>query len=66
MVFIDKDGKINENTYIFDGKYMNIPHFISIYIIENDGEKLMIDSPQGSYVRKFLKNLQDFGFIKYY
>ncbi len=61
MVFIEKDGRINENTYLFDGKYINIPHFISVYLIENDGERLMIDSPQGSYVRKFLKNLQDFG-----
>ncbi|MFX1275956.1 MAG: MBL fold metallo-hydrolase [Promethearchaeota archaeon] len=61
MVFINKDGKINESTYLFDGKYMNFPHFISIYIIENDGERMMIDSPQGTYVRKFLKNLQELG-----
>jgi len=61
MVHIDVEGKLNDNTYLFDGKYMNLPHFLSVYIIENNGMQLMIDTPSESYVRKFLKKLQEIG-----
>lgn len=60
MVIIRADGKINENTYLFDGKFMNLPGLLSVYIIENDGIRVMIDSPQESYVRKFLKIIQEY------
>ena len=61
MVVIDSEGKFNENSYLFDGKVMNIPHFLSIYIIENDGLRLMIDTPQEQYTRKFIKKLRENG-----
>ena len=61
MTNIDKEGKFNDNTYIFDGRYMNLSHFLSVYIIENNGMRVMIDTPSESYVRKFLRNLQELG-----
>ncbi len=61
MVIIDAEGKFNENTYLFDGKYMNIPHFLTVYVIENNGVRLMIDTPQETYVRRFLKKLHELG-----
>jgi glyoxylase-like metal-dependent hydrolase (beta-lactamase superfamily II) len=61
MVIIDVEGKLNDNTYLFDGKFLNSPHFLSVYIIENNGMRLMIDTPSESYVRKFLKKLQELG-----
>ena len=59
MVFINNEGKFNENTYLFDGRAMNIPAFLSVYILEKNGERLMIDTPQEQYCRKFLVKLKD-------
>ncbi|MCP4764042.1 MAG: MBL fold metallo-hydrolase [archaeon] len=59
MVITKTDKMINDNTYIFDGKFMNISRFLSVYIIENEGMRIMIDTPQKNYVRKFLKLLQE-------
>lgn len=61
MVFINSEGKFNENTYLFDGRGMNIPKFLSVYVIENEGMRLMIDTPQEQFTRKFIKKLQEFG-----
>ncbi|MFX1315450.1 MAG: MBL fold metallo-hydrolase [Promethearchaeota archaeon] len=59
MVFINTEGKFNENTYLFDGRAMNIPKFLSVYVIENNGIRLMIDTPQEQYCRKFIRKLQE-------
>lgn len=59
MVFINKEGKFNENTHLFDGKIFNTPGVLSVYIIENDGMRMMIDTPAEHYVRKFVKLLQE-------
>ena len=61
MVFIKSEGKFNENTYLFDGRAMNIPNFLSVYIIENNDMRLMVDTPQEQFVRKFLKKIKEFG-----
>ncbi|MFX1393300.1 MAG: MBL fold metallo-hydrolase [Promethearchaeota archaeon] len=61
MVFIKSEGKFNENTYLFDGRVMNIPNFLSVYIIENNGLRLMVDTPQEQFVRRFLKKIKEFG-----
>ena len=61
MVIINSEGKFNENTYLFDGKVMGVPNFLSVYIIENDGLRLMVDTPGELYVRKFIKKLQELG-----
>ena len=60
MVFINYEGKFNENTYLFDGRAMNIPAFLSVYILEKNGERLMIDTPQEQYCRKFIVKLKEF------
>lgn len=61
MVFINIEGKFNENTYLFDGKVFNVSGVLSVYIIENNDMRIMIDTPAEHYVRKFLKELQEFG-----
>jgi len=59
MVRTKADRRVNDNTYLFDGMLLNIPRFLGVYIIENEGMRVMIDTPADFYVRKFLKQLQE-------
>ncbi|GAH86150.1 unnamed protein product, partial [marine sediment metagenome] len=43
-MIINSEGKFNDNYYLIDGMPMGMPKFLSIYIIENDGMRLMIDT----------------------
>ena len=61
MVFINVERKFNENTFLFDGRAMGIPKFLSVYIIERNGVRLMIDTPQEQYCRKFIAKLKESG-----
>ena len=44
MVFITKEGQFNANSYMFDGFLYNRPKNVSIYVIENNGMRMMIDT----------------------
>jgi len=61
MVIITSEGKFNDNYYLIDGMTMGLPKFLSIYIIENNGMRLMIDVGETSKVRTVIKKLKDFG-----
>ncbi|MFW9825892.1 MAG: MBL fold metallo-hydrolase [Candidatus Thorarchaeota archaeon] len=60
MVIINSEGKINENTYLVDGQLFSLSGVLSIYIIEKDGMRIMIDTPQDIIARKFVKKLIEF------
>lgn len=59
MVIINSEGKINDNYYIIDGMTMGMPKFLSIYIIENNGKRLMIDVGEALKTRKIVKKLKE-------
>ncbi|MHA1240602.1 MAG: MBL fold metallo-hydrolase, partial [Promethearchaeota archaeon] len=40
---------------------MGMPKFLSIYVIENNGMRLMIDVGETLKTRKIIKKLKDFG-----
>jgi len=61
IVYINSEGKINENCYLIDGILMGLPKFLSIYIIENNGMRLMIDAGEAMKARKIVKKLKDLG-----
>ena len=61
IVIINSEGKFSENYYLIDGMPMGVPKFLSIYIIENDGMRLMIDTGDASKARTNIKKLKDFG-----
>lgn len=60
MVFINEEGKFNENSYLFDGFIFNLPNNLAIYIIENDGMRMMLDTGVPLYARKLVKKLKEF------
>ncbi len=61
MVFINSDGKFNENTYLIDAELYRMKGNLAIYIIENDNMRIMIDTPSDLMVRKFVKKIKEFG-----
>ena len=61
IVFISNEGKFNDNSYLLDGMVMNLQKFLSVYIIESNGERLMIEVGEAIKARKLVKKLKDFG-----
>jgi glyoxylase-like metal-dependent hydrolase (beta-lactamase superfamily II) len=59
MVHINSEGKINDVYYLIDGMTMGMPKFLSIYIIENNGKRLMIDVGETLKTRKIVKKLKE-------
>jgi len=59
MVFINAEGKINDNTYLIDGMLFRLPGQLSIYIIENNGERMMIDTSSPLNARKIVKKMKE-------
>ncbi len=60
MVFINKEGKFNENTWLIDGYLFGEKGNLSIYIIENGGIRLMIDASEKVMVPKIIEKLKEF------
>jgi len=60
-VIINSEGKFSDNYYLIDGMIMGVPKFLSIYIIENDGMRLMIDAGDALKARTNVKKLKEFG-----
>jgi glyoxylase-like metal-dependent hydrolase (beta-lactamase superfamily II) len=61
MVFINSDGKFNDNSYLLDGELYRMKGNLAIYVVENEGMRVMIDTPSELMVRKFIKKLKSFG-----
>ena len=61
MVFLNSEGRFNKNSYLIDGLIFRLPGQLSLYVIENKGERMMIDVGDELAARKILKKLKDFG-----
>ena len=61
MVFINSDGKFNENTYLIDAELYRMKGNLAIYIIENENMRVMIDTPSDLMARRFVKKIKEFG-----
>ncbi|MBD3214859.1 MAG: MBL fold metallo-hydrolase [Candidatus Lokiarchaeota archaeon] len=59
MVFINEEGKFNKNSYLIDGLIFRLPKQLSVYIIENGGERLMIDTGVAVSARKVVTKLKE-------
>jgi glyoxylase-like metal-dependent hydrolase (beta-lactamase superfamily II) len=66
IVFIDFEGKISDNYYLLDGMLMGMPKFLSIYVIENNGERLMIDTGEALKIRKIMQKMKEYGIFPIY
>jgi glyoxylase-like metal-dependent hydrolase (beta-lactamase superfamily II) len=60
MVFINTEGKFNENTYLIDAELYKLKNSLAIYVIENNNMRVMVDAPSELGVRKFIKKLKQY------
>ncbi|MFX0082367.1 MAG: MBL fold metallo-hydrolase [Candidatus Hodarchaeota archaeon] len=61
IVIINSEGKFDDHHYLLDGMTIGLPKFLSIYIIENNGMRMMIDVGETLKARTIIKKLKDFG-----
>lgn len=58
MVYIGEEGKFNENTYLIDANFMKLPHTLSLYVVEHNGARMLIDVGETLGARKLVKKLE--------
>ncbi len=61
MTIINSEGKYDDKYYLIDAMTMGLPKFCAIYIIENNGMRVMIDVGETLKARKIIKKVKDFG-----
>ena len=61
MVFINSEGKFNDNSYLIDGQLFRMKGFMAVYVIENKGIRMMIDTSSLLMARKIMKKIKEFG-----
>ena len=61
MVFINEEGKFNDNSYLLDGFIFRLPKQLGIYVIENNGVRMMLDTGVPLAARKVIKKLKELG-----
>ena len=61
MVFINEEGKYNDNSYLLDGFIFRLPKQLGIYVIENNGVRMMLDTGAPLAARKVMKKLKELG-----
>lgn len=61
MVHINSEGKFNDNTYLIDGMLFRLPEHLALYVIENNGMRMMIDAGVPLAARKVVKKIKEFG-----
>ncbi|MFO8017506.1 MAG: MBL fold metallo-hydrolase [Promethearchaeia archaeon] len=60
MVFIDEEGKFNEYSYLLDALFLKLEKTCALYVIESEGEKMLIDTGEKLNARKLIKKLKAF------
>jgi len=61
MVVINSEGKVNENTYLIDGQLFRMKGYMAVYVIQNEGMRMMIDTSSSLMARKIMKKIKEFG-----
>ena len=61
MVFINSEGKFNDNSYLIDDMIFRLPGQLSLYVVENKGERMMIDTGEELTARKIFSKLKALG-----
>jgi len=60
LVFIYKEGKFNDNSYLIDGNLFGAPRSLSLFIVENDGSRLLIDTSSADQAELIIEKLKKF------
>ncbi|TFF90244.1 MAG: MBL fold metallo-hydrolase [Promethearchaeota archaeon] len=57
---LDEEGKINENTYLIDAEFFKLPKTLALYVLENEGVRMLVDTGENLTARKIVKKLKAF------
>jgi len=62
MVFINSEGKFNDNSFLIDAQMFGMKGNAAIYIIENNGIRIMIDTTTPApTIRKIVNKIKELG-----
>ncbi|KKL83735.1 hypothetical protein LCGC14_1971740, partial [marine sediment metagenome] len=60
MVFINKEGKFNDNCFLIDGFLFGAPNSLALYVIENNGTRMLIDTSTPDQAKRIIKKLKEY------
>ncbi|MHA2474919.1 MAG: MBL fold metallo-hydrolase, partial [Promethearchaeota archaeon] len=60
MVFIYREGKFNENSYLIDGYIFGVARGLALYVIENNGVRMLIDTSTAETAGRIIEKLKEF------
>ncbi|MBD3196623.1 MAG: MBL fold metallo-hydrolase [Candidatus Lokiarchaeota archaeon] len=60
MVHIRNEGKFDENSTLLDAEFLKTKKTCAVYVIENEGKRMMIDTGEALSVRRIVKKLKKF------
>ncbi|KKK45019.1 hypothetical protein LCGC14_0829990 [marine sediment metagenome] len=60
MVFINKEGKFNDNSFLLDGFLFGAPNSLALYVIENNGTRMLIDTSTPDQVKRIINKLKEY------
>ncbi len=63
MVYIDTEGKFNNNTYLIDALLFRNPQDLSLYVIENKGLRMLIDTGGSFESAKIARKLKELNLL---
>lgn len=58
MVFISSEGKFNENSYLIDGLLFRLEKIYAVYVIENNGIRMLIDTTSDNATNIIVEKLK--------
>ncbi|MFW9822308.1 MAG: MBL fold metallo-hydrolase [Candidatus Thorarchaeota archaeon] len=59
MVFNYSEGKFNDNSYLMDGFLFRRPINLALYIIENNGTRMLIDTSSAEHAELIIEKLKN-------
>lgn len=57
-MIINSEGKFADNYYLIDAMVMGLPKYLSVYVIENKGMRLIVDVGTTMKTRKIIRKLK--------
>jgi len=58
MVFLNTEGRINENAHLIQGMLFGINNTLALYVIENNGMRMLFDTGESDVARKLVSKLK--------
>ncbi len=60
MVFIYEEGKFNDNSFLVDGVLFGAPGSLALYVIENNGSRILIDTSTADNAKRIIEKLKTY------